>query len=296
MNLRHLDYLRLVVEQGSFAAAARAAGVSQPAVSQALQRLQAAVGAPLLQRQGRRSVPTPYARRLASGASGLARQVAALHEAPAGPAPDVLRAGLTATAALLCGPVLHDAWRANRPQRRLVLSGGDEGSLLRALQRHELDLVIAARPRGDLPPGVVGEPLYRLQPRVHARRAHPARAATSLAELRGHAWAQVEPSVRGPVDLLAEALRVRRLPAPRVAVACADYASLLALLPQADLLAVLPHPALLTDDLARQLPPLRLRETLPLYEAWLLRTSASQRRTEPVAERLRTARQDSPPR
>ncbi|MBI5268890.1 MAG: LysR family transcriptional regulator [Burkholderiales bacterium] len=202
MNLRHLEYLRLVVEQGSFAAAARVAGVSQPAVSQGLRQLQAELGAPLLVRQGRRSVPTPFARRLASEASGLAERAASLGAAPA-PAPThVLRAGVTSTAAVICGPVLHDAWCAGRPRRTLRLVGGDEGSLLRALQRHELDLVVAARPRGELPHGVTGEPLYQLQPQVHARRGHPAHAITSLAELRGLAWARVEPHVRGPVRKL----------------------------------------------------------------------------------------------
>ncbi len=290
MNLRHLEYLRLVVEHGTFAAAARAAGVSQPAISQGLRQLQAELTTPLLVRQGRRSVPTPHALHLVSSTRSLARQLASLHAAsPPRPPSGLLRAGLTATASLVCGPLLLDAWCGGRPQRRLTLSGGDEGSLMHALQRRELDLVVAPRPRGDLPRGLIGEPLYRLRPRVHARHAHPAQAARSLADLRGHAWARVEPSVRGPVDLLTEAMRVRRLPAPRVLVRCPDYASMLALLPHADLLAVLPHPALLSAEMARRLPPLRLREALPLYEVWLLRTPASRRRTEAVAERLRAA-------
>ncbi|MGJ7575407.1 LysR family transcriptional regulator, partial [Variovorax sp. RB2P76] len=36
MNLRYLQYLRLVIEHGSFAAAALAGGVSQPAISHGL--------------------------------------------------------------------------------------------------------------------------------------------------------------------------------------------------------------------------------------------------------------------
>lgn len=292
MNLRYLEYLRLVVEHGSFAAAARACGVSQSAVSQGLRQLQAGLDAPLWVREGRRSVPTPFARRLASESGALARHAASLCEAaPSRPA-HVLRAGLTPTAALLCGPVLLEAWCGGSPRRLLQLVSGDEGSLLRALQRQELDLVVAARPRGALPHDLIGEPLYRLQPQVHARRAHPAHAAQSLDELRGQAWARVEPHVRGPVDLLAEALRVRRLPPPRVVVECPDYGALLALLPQADLLAVLPHPTLLNTEQARQLPALRLRETLPLYEAWLMRPATSRHRTDAVAERLREARPD----
>ncbi|RYF64513.1 MAG: LysR family transcriptional regulator, partial [Comamonadaceae bacterium] len=52
MHLRYLHYLRLVVEHGSFAAAALAGGVTQPAISHGIRQLQRSFDVPLFERQG----------------------------------------------------------------------------------------------------------------------------------------------------------------------------------------------------------------------------------------------------
>lgn len=271
MNLTPLRYLRLVVEHGSFAAAASAAGVSQPAVSQALQQLQARFEAPLFQRRGRRRQPTALARQLAEGSLELEQQVQALLPVPPPPRPPgLLRVGLTASAARVCGPPLYRLWCQDRPRRQLRMDMGDEGQLINGVQRGSLDLAITPRPRGPLPGGLVAHPLYRITPRIYARRDHPLAGARHLSDLQAAPFASVGAAVAGPVDVLTEAFGVRQLPPPRVVVQCADYASLVQLVGGADLLAVLPHPALLGDSPADGLRPLPLRETLPLYDVVLL--------------------------
>lgn len=313
MNLRYLHYLRLVIEHGSFEAAARAAGVTQPAISNGLRQLEAQFAKPLLQRSGRRRVPTELALRVAAEGASLDEQLGALgardalgisassakgaHAAPSRAEADLLRVGLTPSAALVCGPLLHSAWCDGRARRRLVLSSADEGRLLVSLQRRELDLVIAPRPRGHaagsaicgagrLVGDMAGLALYPIKPLAYARRNHPLRQARTLAELQRAAWASVEPSVRGPVDVLSEAFAVRRMPPPHMVVGCADYASMLNLMLHADLLGVLPHPALLVGDLHKHIVPLRLRETLPLYDMCLFQPAESRRAVAALAKRL----------
>lgn len=286
MYLRHLIYLRLVIDRGSFAAAAQAAGVSQPAISHAMKQLQQQFTAPLLVRSGRRSVPTELALQLASEVASLEQRMDALVTAsPPRADRDVLRIGLTPSAALVCGPILYDGWCSGHPRRRLELTSADEGSLLAGLQRRAFDLVVAPKPRGFVPRGVDCRPLYRLSPLVYARRAHPAVGAQTLEALQGMAWACVGPSVRGPVDVLTEAYTVRRLKPPRVAVSCPDYASMLNLVAGTDLLAVVPHPALL-GDARKRITPLRLREALPLYEMWVFMPTRSSKRTRLIVEQL----------
>lgn len=269
MYLRYLQYLHAVVEQGSFAMAAKACGVSQPAISHGMKALQAHFAQPLLVREGRRHVPTDLARAVAAQALPLAQGVKALPRASvAAPDRHRLRVGLTSSAALVCGPLLYACWCLPNARRSLEMATADEGSLLEGLLQRRFDAVIAPKPRKFAHPDVTERPLYELHPQVYARKGHPWVRAQSLAQLQGAAWACVGPSVSGPVDVLTEAHRVRRMPAPKMSVRCPDFASLLHLVAQSDLLAVVPHPALL-GGASTLVAPLRLAESLPLYGMWL---------------------------
>lgn len=281
MYLRYLQYLQSVIEHGSFALAAQACGVSQPAISHGMKVLQGHFAEPLWVREGRRHVPTGLARAVAAQASSLAQGIEALPQASAG-APDrnVLRVGLTSSAALVCGPVLYASWCLPNTRHTLEMATADEGSLLVGLLQQRFDAVIAPKPRKFAHPDVVERRLYELRPLVYARRGHPLTLARSLAQLQGAAWVCVGPSVSGPVDVLTEAHRVRRMPAPKVAVRCPDFASMLHLVAQSDLLAVVPHPALL-GSAAALLAPLRLEEALPLYDMWLFELGARKSRLGP---------------
>lgn len=269
MYLRYLQYLHAVVEQGSFAMAAKACGVSQPAISHGMKALQAHFAQPLLVREGRRHVPTDLARAVAAQALPLAQGVKALPRASvAAPDRHRLRVGLTSSAALVCGPLLYASWCLPNARRSLEMATADEGSLLEGLLQRRFDAVIAPKPRKFAHPDVTERPLYELHPQVYARKGHPWVRAQSLAQLQGAAWACVGPSVSGPVDVLTEAHRVRRMPAPKMSERCPDFASLLHLVAQSDLLAVVPHPALL-GGASVLVAPLRLAESLPLYGMWL---------------------------
>ena len=281
MYLRYLQYLHAVVEQGSFALAAKACGVSQPAISHGMKALQAHFAQPLLVREGRRHVPTDLARAVAAQALPLAQGVEALPRASvAAPDRHRLRVGLTSSAALVCGPLLYACWCLPSARRSLEMATADEGSLLEGLLQRRFDAVIAPKPRKFAHPDVVERPLYELHPQVYARKGHPLVRAQSLAQLQGAAWACVGPSVSGPVDVLTEAHRVRRMPAPKMSVRCPDFASLLHLVAQSDLLAVLPHPALLGGASAL-VTPLRLAESLPLYGMWLFEPRGRKSRLGP---------------
>lgn len=267
MHLQYLDYLGLVIAHGSFAAAARAGGVSQPAISHGMKQLQAQLDKPLFTSVGRRLMPTEFAVQAAAlnqefreGIAGLTAQRASRAR------PGTLRVGLTASAALVCGPVLHACWCADGTQRVLEMSSADEGRMLAALQRGALDLVIAPLPRAYPATGLAHRALYKIAPLAYAARRHPLAQVQSLQDLQGASWAIVGPSVSGPVDVLREAFAVRRLGAPRVGVSCPDYACMLRLMASRKLLGVLPHPALLASAAKDEIVPLRLRETLPLYD------------------------------
>jgi DNA-binding transcriptional LysR family regulator len=284
------------MEHGSFAAAAQAAGVSQPAISHGMKRLQQQFDSPLFVRSGRRLVPTEVAMRAALKGAEIAERVESIGDATSALRPrDALRVGVTPSAALVCGTALHVAWCHGRPQRRLVMSSADEGRMLARLRGGELDLVIAPLPRGYNTVGLVTQVLYQITPLAYARRCNPLAKAQSLAQLGDAAWGVVGPSVSGPVDVLQEALAVRRMPAARVCVSCPDYASLLNLIAHTDLLGVLPHASLLDGAPKGQVVPLRLHEALPRYEMRVFAPAQLRPRVARViAELQRQVCQDAP--
>lgn len=287
MNLRYLHYLGLVVEHGSFAAAALAGGVSQPAVSHGLKQLQKQFDTPLFVRSGRKLLPTEAALQVALKSQDLAERMHTLAATGANLANrDTLRVGVTSSAALVFGQALLEGWCVGHPRRRLDMSSADEGRMLALLQGGELDMVISPRPRGCVATGLVCEPLYKITPLAYARRAHPLVEAQSLVQLQAASWAIAGPSVSGPVDVLREAFAVRRMRPPRVVASCPDYVSLLHLVTHSDLLAVLPHPSLLNGASKDKVVPLHLREALPRYEMHLFTPKRSRRAFRLVVDSL----------
>ncbi|HEX5676888.1 MAG TPA: LysR family transcriptional regulator [Alcanivorax sp.] len=102
-QLQELARFRAVYEHGSLSAAARALGLSQPALSRSLQRLEQRAGAPLFQRHTRSLRATELAdtlhrqvTRILDEAAGLDRLVEAFHDGRSG----LVRIG--------CGPFVPD--------------------------------------------------------------------------------------------------------------------------------------------------------------------------------------------
>lgn len=268
LHIKRLWYLGLVVSQGSFAAAARAAGVSQPAISAALGALESELGQPLFEKAGRHKRPTPFARTVAAQVSELMARFEAVVQVPGAAPPSAsrrLRLGMAPAAALLYGPAIAAVWRVHEPMGTMQIGSGAAPDLLSSLEAGTLDLVVAPRPRRYLATGVEHQALHTSQPTVWARAGHPLSSPCALADIAQAGWA-VAGSGGTPGNVIEEALRVRHMPAPQVLLQCADYRTLIELVADSDLLCVLPHPALLPDALRDRLKWLQIPEGLPQYE------------------------------
>lgn len=93
-ELRYLEVFRAVCREGGFTAAARRLGCSQPAVSYQVRRLEEALGARLLEREGRRVVATPEGRRVRAFAEDVFAELARVRRACSAGAPlEPLRLG-----------------------------------------------------------------------------------------------------------------------------------------------------------------------------------------------------------
>ncbi len=273
MYLKQLWYLNLVVSKGSFLGAAREAGVSQPAITQAMQALEREWGIPLFEKVGRKKVPTPAALMAAQRAGdlharleGLApREEPGLSKWTLGREAATFRTGMAPAAALLYGPLIENIWREHNPQGLLQIVSGSAPELLDALHSNELDLVVAPRPRRYEATDISVHPLHTSTPTVCARINHPLASATSLREIESAGWAVAGRSGTAG-NVIEEAHQVRKLPKPRILVQCADYSALLNFIASSDLLCVVPHPILLHSRESAAVCALRIREGLPQYE------------------------------
>lgn len=273
MNYRHLWYLQLVISKGSFAAAALEAGVSQPAVTQAMQAMEKEWGLVLFEKSGRQKRPTATALALAQHSVDMQAKLEKLAASPSGRASSrtaqaSLRVGMAPAAALLYGPDMERTWRQLEPEGLLQIVSGGAPDLLAALQQQALDLVMAPRPRHYQVESLQQHQLHVSQPRIHARAGHPLRGAKSLQDIGQAGWA-VSGTGGTAGNVIEEAHQVRRMPPPRILVQCADYPTLLSLVSQSDLLCVVPHPALVSDAQRDVLRVIRIREGLPQYEVCL---------------------------
>ncbi len=189
---RHLESLAAVVAQGSASAAARALGISQPAVSQALSDLAAFVPVPLLRRHSAGLDPEPAAFALAAlwdrvrselqilpgllaeAATGLTGRVAV------GLMPFSGQAGVMAA--------LGDLTREH-PNLRLIGVPGNYTALCEALKRREIDVIVGLLRNPAPYPGFAEEPLFAERFTLVARRDHPVHAApVTIDTLAAQRW------------------------------------------------------------------------------------------------------------
>ena len=176
MNIQHLKALLAVIETGSLNKAAQQLRVSQPALTKAIQRLEAEVGVRLFTRNRLGMRPTPYAETFRPYAeavtSGLTQTLAKIETSKGGERPSLRVAGAPHTAAVLFPKAMvklkqqvpNLQMQVVSPRRdlieglidgeyELVVTALDERMGAMKLNRHFLfndRLVIATRPQHPL--------------------------------------------------------------------------------------------------------------------------------------------------
>ena len=156
MELRHLQYLVAVVEEGTVTAAAARLHVAQPGVSAQLRQLERELGEPLLTRTSRGVTPTaageavlPYARAALAAVEGAQLAVDELKGLVRGR----VAVGMAPSLAATDLPDLLAEFRRAHPPVEISLREGTSEALLAQLVAGEVDLVWAGV-AGDPPPGV----------------------------------------------------------------------------------------------------------------------------------------------
>ncbi|MDF6044337.1 LysR family transcriptional regulator [Streptomyces sp. JH14] len=148
IEARHLRVLRAVAATGSFSAAARELGCTQPAVSQQMKALESSAGTPLLIRTGREMRLTQAGEALVRHASGILAGLTAAEEEVAAIAG--LRAGRVRLVSFPSGsstlvPGALAALRAAHPGTRVSLVEAEPPRSVEMLREGDCDIALAFR-------------------------------------------------------------------------------------------------------------------------------------------------------
>ncbi|WP_419897238.1 LysR substrate-binding domain-containing protein [Roseomonas sp. USHLN139] len=188
LSLRDLEYAVAVAELRHFGRAAERCGVSQPALSEQIRKLEGLLGVTLFERQARRITVTAQGAVLLAQARAVMREARGLldlAQQQAAPLCGPLRLGVIATLGPYYLPrVLRDV-RARFPALVLRLQEGRTAGLVAALEQGELDAALIALPP---PAGSLAAELLFFEPFLLAcPSGHPllARRRLTLQALQG---------------------------------------------------------------------------------------------------------------
>jgi DNA-binding transcriptional LysR family regulator len=152
MDSLNLDQLRTfadVVASGSFSATALRHNVSQPAVSFQVKQLENRLGVRLIERIGRRAMPTAAGVELLEHVARINGEVAAALEAMARHASGTMgrvRLGTGATACIFLLPPLLRDLRKRFPDLEITVTTGNTPEIVRAVEENTLDIALVTMP------------------------------------------------------------------------------------------------------------------------------------------------------
>ena len=153
-DLQALEIAAIVIREASMSAAAAQLGMTQSAVSQAVKRAEAQVGAPLVHRDRRPLVPTEAGRVLATRIREMTalaeRTIEEVQAAALRPERQELRLGMVDTFASAVGPALIRDLLADSVALGMTAFSGLAHSHAEALTRRRIDVAITSDPMLEL--------------------------------------------------------------------------------------------------------------------------------------------------
>ncbi len=176
LRIRQLQVIVAIAEQRSLLAASRSLGISQPALSKALQEVEDALGVRIFDRMSRGVVPNAYgqailirARTVLAELNRIGDDLVQIAQQSAG----IVVIGALPTAAAGILPATLARLRARHPRLGVKVLQGRTHELLPLLESGGLDVVVGRLYTPDTPDDFRREVLYDEPISVLARAGHP---------------------------------------------------------------------------------------------------------------------------
>lgn len=270
-----LHQLRAFVEvtrQGSIRAASRVAGLSQPALTKAVQELEETLGAQLFIRQRQGMQLTETGRDFFRHASLILEELRVAQEEiqqRLGHAGGSVNIGVGGSIARTLMPKVITQFHHLCPQVKVRIVEGQLVSMLPALRQGELDFTINTWSPGHQDNELSYEKLMDRDYCVVVRKGHPLAQATSLEELRHCSWTM--PSPNSSYYRLLQDLFADSGPPPAITITCETFMACASLLAQSDFVSILSQDFFTDALVGHQLIALKLREKMPVATFCLIR-------------------------
>lgn len=282
MEIRQLQYFLAAAEHGSLHRAADAVGISQPALTKCIQRLETKLGVALFERHARGIRLTASGEALTQHARSLDAELKLTTETMRemrSSARRLVRLGTGPSMAVALLPAVTTRLLAQGAAVQLQIRSGLNDSLLAALKAGELDFAITTMPARPVSGLLTHEYLFTDRVVAFARSGHPlAGSAVNPRDLRSVRWILPNRNVltRAHLD---EFYTGQCLGAPDIWIETDSFPYLLEIVAQTDLLSYLPDRLLA----GRRLAALEIAGSV-----WKRPVSLSywHRRTETPASRL----------
>jgi DNA-binding transcriptional LysR family regulator len=244
LSLRHLILLDAIAREGTLLAASQSVGLTQSAVTKALQEAEATIGTQLFDRTNRGvratqagEVLIAHARLVLTQLRHAGQELEDLRSGSGGR----VAVGVLVSAAVSILPTAIAAVRKQRPKLAVKVIEGTNDVLMPLLRAGELDLVIGRLPAFSSGSGIAEEMLCEDYAQIVVRSGHPLlnQSGLTLADLTDQPWIlpRLETSLRRQID---EGFRQEGLPAPANIVESVSILTNRALVLRSDYLAVWP--------------------------------------------------------
>lgn len=289
MKLRELQNFIAVASTGSIRAAARQQGLTPPALTQSIARLEEELHAPLIVRTTRGAVLSKYGAAFLQRARLITGEVEKACEEVAqmlGERSGLVTIGASMTPAITILPSAIARFRQELPDVRVNIVGGIHHQHLGSLRNGEMDFAIGPVPASGLDPDFEVEPLFDNDLAVVAHRTNPLLQARSLADLANAEWIVTGPQTQGPGATLADAFRAHGFTPPRAMIQCDSILILQTLLASTRMICVLPRQLLSLSPWIHTVAAIPIAEPLPSFPISLFRRADSP--LLPAAQHLAT--------
>lgn len=242
MKINQIRDIVAIAEFGSLGAAARHLRLAQPALSRSVRELEREFGTPFFERHARGMVPTPIGTVFIARARAILREIQRTGDEIGqmlGETHGEVVVGLSFVAHVELLPKVIEPFRKRYPNVRMQIIDGSYPSLEGRLREGSVDFYVGPAPGTKVPSELSLEKLYDNILVILGRKNHPLSQAKSIRDLADADWTTTETA--SPLGWEIEKLFAqRKLRKPRLAFRSQSILTLMVLVSNTDLLALMP--------------------------------------------------------